>query len=43
MKIDEVNDDYQNEPLRIYIKLMSKLKSMVREAEIELEVYKNKR
>ena len=36
-------DNYQKEPLRIYLKLMSKLRNIVREADIELEEYKNKR
>ena len=36
-------DNYQDDPLRIYLKLMSKLRNIVREADIELEEYKNKR
>ena len=36
-------DNYQDEPLRIYLKLMSKLRNIVREADVELEGYKTKK
>ena len=43
MKENIFGDMDNDEPLKIYMKLMSKLRNIVREAEIELEVHKDKK
>ena len=42
MKTDVFVED-SDDPVKIYLRLMSKLKRIVLEAEIELEAYKKKR